>query len=52
MNPMLASIDRMKKVAITFSAVLALAGLSGPAGSSRGDSGTLLTGASPSRVRA
>ncbi len=52
MKPKLASIDRRKHAAMTFSAVLALAGLSGPAGSSRGASGSALPGASPSRVRA
>ncbi len=52
MNPKLASIDTMKHAAMTFSAVLALAGLSGAAGNSRGASGSALPGASPSRLRA
>ncbi len=39
MKPKLASIDRMKHAAMTFSAVLALAGLSGPAGQLAGGLG-------------
>src|SRR5262249_41203604 len=51
MNPMLASIERMKHAATIRSAVLALAGLSGPAGSSRGDwGGAVLAGGAPSSV--